>query len=183
MHSAIVSVLRRYRRERQREEGVSRRLPVEARRGGGAGARGATTAPVVHRRCCFGCCCGGAGLSRITPTWAAASLGETDGEMSPGDASEASGAMSWPDEDARGPSLKRGMPMPFDLSCLNQTKVELGWFAITLLARATGQRQKLGGGFSPTPRTREQDSQDAQYESALLARGSRGRVVGARRVL
>ena len=108
MHSAIVSVLRRYRRERQREEGVSRRLPVEARRGGGAGGRGAATAPVVHRRCCFGCCCGGAGLSRITPTWPA-SLGETEGEMSPGDASEASGATSWPDEDARGPSLSRAI--------------------------------------------------------------------------
>ena len=34
--------------------------------------------------------------------------------MSPGEASEASGAMSWPDEDARG-SLKRAMPMPFAL--------------------------------------------------------------------
>ena len=109
MHSAIVSVLRRYRRERQREDGVSRRLPVEARRGGGAGARGAATAPVVHRRCCCGCCCGGAGLSRITPTWPAASPSETEDDTSPGDVSEASGATSWPDEDARGPSLSRAM--------------------------------------------------------------------------
>merc|ERR1719223_180623 len=100
MHSSIVSVLRRYRRERQREEGVSRRLPVEARRGGGGGARGPATAPVVHRRCCCACSCGGA-AGRITPLWPAASLGETEGEMPAGDASEASGATSWPDDVAR----------------------------------------------------------------------------------
>ena len=50
-HSAMVKVLSRYLLERQREDGVSRRLPVEARRGGGEGAFGMKP-PVVQRRCC-----------------------------------------------------------------------------------------------------------------------------------
>ena len=49
-HSATVNSLSLYRRDRQRDDGVSRRLPVEARRGGGAGALG-KHAPVVQRRC------------------------------------------------------------------------------------------------------------------------------------